>query len=60
VGLKNTPVNNEQGTAVVGSNVYCYDGQFFFWPYPSGGDPSGSLFDAPYAPQGQSVSIATK
>ncbi len=42
VGKKNTPVNRQQGTVVVGSNLYCaeYDVEGIeFWHYPQGGNP---------------------
>lgn len=63
VGAKNTPVNNEQGTAVVASNDLCHYGSygyaFSFWRYPKGGNPEHLLFDGPNNPSGQAVSIAT-
>jgi len=63
VGNKNTPSNNQQGNAVVGTNVFCgFSGtgyEFSYWAYPAGGDPKHTLFDAPIDPAGQSVSIGT-
>jgi hypothetical protein len=55
VGNKNTPVNSQRGTAVVGPPG-CGSGLFDHWAYPSGTYVK-SLFDAPISPQGQSVSI---
>ncbi len=63
VGSENTPSNNQQGNAVVGTNVFCgFSGsgyEFSYWAYPAGGDPKHTLFDAPIDPAGQSVSIGT-
>jgi len=63
VGSKNTPSNNQQGNAVVGTNMLCgFSGtgyEFSYWAYPAGGDPKYTLFDAPIDPAGQSVSIGT-
>lgn len=42
VGKKNTPVNREQGTVVVGSNSYCLENDsegIEIWHYPQGGNP---------------------
>ena len=62
VGNQNTPLNNEQGNAVVGSNDQCHYGSgyaFSYWAYPAGGDPTHILFDGPNDPSGEAVSIAT-
>ena len=43
VGKKNTPVNDQRGTVVVGTNLWCVDGGsgggIKFWHYPQGGNP---------------------
>ena len=43
VGKKNTPVNDQQGKVVVGTNLWCVDGGtgnvIKFWHYPQGGKP---------------------
>ncbi|HVN68793.1 MAG TPA: hypothetical protein VMU38_03940 [Candidatus Binatia bacterium] len=57
VGTKNTPVNDQQGRIVLGSNHDC-TGTFDFWTYPGGGDPAMSLKLGPASTTGQSVSIA--
>jgi hypothetical protein len=62
VGNQNTPSNNAQGNAVVGSNDECHYGSgyaFSYWVYPNGGDPTHTLFDGPIDPSGEAVSIAT-
>jgi hypothetical protein len=62
VGSQNTPSNNAQGNAVVGSNDECHYGSgyaFSYWAYPSGGAPTHTLFDGPIDPSGEAVSIAT-
>jgi hypothetical protein len=42
VGKKNTPVNDTQGTALIGFNQFCSaksdEHPFELWPYPSGGN----------------------
>jgi hypothetical protein len=38
VGKSNTPINIQQGTAVVGGNDDC-EGNFDYWSYPAGGSP---------------------
>lgn len=46
VGKKNTPVNRQQGTQVVGSNIWCYDAgkpDVDIWSYPAGGNPVKSF-----------------
>jgi hypothetical protein len=55
VGAKNTPVNDKEGSAVVGGNQLCGSGAYGFWHYPAGGSPFKE-FD--YVSNGQSVSIA--
>lgn len=57
VAAKNTPVNHERGTAVVGVNSAC-NHPIDYWPYPVGGDPTSSITDGPSNPQGVAVSIA--
>lgn len=53
VGHKNTPVNDKQSVAIVGSNEFCHT-YFRFWHYPKGGRPfKGSTLQS----AGQSVSI---
>lgn len=62
VGSQNTPSNRQQGNTVVSINTYCDYGSgyaFLYWPYPTGGGPTHTLFDGPIDPSGQSVSIAT-
>jgi len=56
VGTKNTPVNDKQGTAVIGGNLACDgSGGLAFWHYPTGGNPYRSVG---FAPAGEAVSIA--
>lgn len=55
VGDKNTPVNDVQGTEVIGGNDLC-ENRFDIWPYPAGGDES-SHFDGAAYTHGQAVSI---
>jgi hypothetical protein len=57
VGKKNTPLNREQGTVVLGPSVACRD-QFYYWAYPAGGDPTKTLA-YPALADGEAVSIAT-
>jgi hypothetical protein len=41
LGTKNTPVNDRQGSVVVGSNLYCASAgtpSIEYWHYPAGGD----------------------
>lgn len=57
VGASNTPVNEEQGTMVVGGNLSCKH-RFDYWAYPAGGNPAKTLQSAPEEPYGASVSIA--
>ena len=49
VGKSNTPVSSQQGTVVVGGNLYC-KGRFDYWTYPSGGNPTKTLKSAPKSP----------
>lgn len=56
IGKENTPVNDAQGTAVAGSNLWCTK-RFDLWAYPTGKYES-SLKSAPAEPTGESVSIA--
>jgi hypothetical protein len=56
VGKKNTPLNREEGTTVLGPSLACRN-QFYFWAYPAGGSPTKTLA-YPALPDGQSVSIA--
>jgi|HubBroStandDraft_4_1064222.scaffolds.fasta_scaffold171772_1 hypothetical protein len=61
VGKNNTPVNHEQGTAVVGGNELPFDPCYYdfnSWSYPSGGTQQWSL-TLRYT-FGASVSIAKK
>jgi hypothetical protein len=61
VGKTNTPVNREEGTAVVGGNVRCADPTVDFWNYPGGGNPWKALITSLSStgqPEGASVSIA--
>jgi hypothetical protein len=61
LGRKNTPTNKIQGTAVVGSNLWCIQegyGKVNYWQYTAGGNPTSSLEHPPAEPYGQSVSIA--
>ncbi len=40
VGKKNTPINDSQGTVVLGTNSWCANGGYIeFWHYPQGGKP---------------------
>jgi hypothetical protein len=56
VGAKNTPVNDKQGTALIGGNLACDgSGGLAFWHYPTGGTPYRSVG---FAPAGEAVSIA--
>jgi hypothetical protein len=57
VGTKNTPVNDKQGTALIGGNLACDgSGGLAFWHYPPGGNPYRSVG---FAPAGEAVSIAS-
>ena len=60
VGTKNTPVNEKQGTVVVGGNSWCQASSqhLGFWHYPKGGNPFKTL-KLDYEPAGWSVSIGT-
>lgn len=57
VGNKNPPVNNEQGTAVIGTTYNCFD-RFDYWSYPAGGVPTSFFKFDSSRPSGESVSIA--
>ena len=57
VGTANTPVNNYEGYAVVGGNLYC-NNEVEIWAYPAGNEPLSTLRSAPAQPYGESVSIA--
>jgi len=58
VGKKNTPVNHEQGTTVVGANPSCYyEYSLDYWNYPAGGHPVESLYQQQETAEGVSVSI---
>jgi hypothetical protein len=57
VGAKNTPLNQTQGTAIVGGNLQCLS-LFNLWHYPAGGGPLSRLQSPPTQPFGESVSIA--
>jgi hypothetical protein len=62
VGKKNTPVNNRQGTVVLGANLWCADdgvGRVDYWHYPAGALPFKGLPSAPADPYGTTVSIGT-
>jgi hypothetical protein len=61
VGKRNTPVNDKQGDALVGVNLWCVDGgkgQVGYWHYPGGGMPYKDLSGASADPYGVAVSIA--
>jgi hypothetical protein len=62
LGEKNTPVNNRQGTVVLGPNLWCVDagkGAVDYWHYPAGGLPFKRLPSPPANPYGAAVSIGT-
>lgn len=58
VGTKNTPVNDTQGTGVLGFNFTCgiNPSHFRLWPYPAGGKPIRETDVA--SGGGEAVSIA--
>jgi hypothetical protein len=62
VGKKNTPVNDKQGNAVVGPNLWCESegkgGRVDYWHYPPGGMPYKNLSDPSGDPYGAAVSLA--
>jgi hypothetical protein len=61
VGKKNTPVNDKQGNANVGPNLWCNDAgtsKVDYWHYPAGGLPYKYLSSPPDEPYGAGVSIA--
>lgn len=39
LGKKNTPINDREGTVVLGPEYYCHPGSIDFWHYPGGADP---------------------
>lgn len=43
VGKKNTAINHERGTVVIGSNIGCQPYPVEFWRYPQGGQPVNSI-----------------
>lgn len=56
VGAKNTPVNDKQGSVLIGGNLACKSSSgLAFWHYPKGGDPYKSFG---FVPEGEAVSIA--
>jgi hypothetical protein len=61
VGKKNTPVNDKEGNANVGPNIWCESegkgGKVDYWHYPAGGQPYSSLSSPPPDPYGAVVSI---
>jgi hypothetical protein len=60
VGKKNTPANDQEGTAVVGVNFayYCAtEGKFDYWAYPAGGKPKQSFNLGDQFETGEAVSI---
>jgi hypothetical protein len=58
VGKKNTPVNVERGTTIVGANSSC-SRRFDRWAYPAGRQPARSG-DGPAEVGGNAVSLATR
>jgi hypothetical protein len=58
VGAKNTPVNDTQGTTVVGVNAAYVEPRLQYWRYPRGAKPyRRAREDVPDASNGTSVSI---
>jgi hypothetical protein len=59
VGKKNTPVNDKQGSVVVGANLWCDARRegVDYWHYPVAGQPYTYL-NSPAEPYGAAVSIA--
>jgi hypothetical protein len=62
VGKKNTPVNDAQGNAVVGPNLWCEaegkGGKVDYWHYPAGALPYKDVTSSSGNPYGAAVSIA--
>jgi hypothetical protein len=58
VGAKNTPVNDVEGTIVVGDDLPCNPTRVNYWAYPAGGEPQKTLYFGPSNPGYQAVSIA--
>jgi hypothetical protein len=63
VGPRNTPINDEQGTLVVGGNNFCLQLSeqtvpLSYWHYTRGGQPFKFAHPRPSAVSGQAVSIA--
>jgi hypothetical protein len=63
VGPKNTPINDEQGTVVVGGNNFCLQDSdqtvpLSYWRYTRGGHAFKYAHPRPSAVSGQAVSIA--
>jgi len=58
VGAKNTPVNDVEGTIVVGDDLSCNPTRVNYWAYPPGGEPQKTLHFGPSNPGYQAVSIA--
>jgi hypothetical protein len=56
VGVKNTPINDEQGKVLIGGDLATGCSRLAFWHYPSGADPYRSV--GSFAPVGAVVSIA--
>jgi hypothetical protein len=60
VGKKNTPVNDQLGTVVIGGNLACYHMTVDYWRYPAGRAPFKHLHHPrPSSANGESVSIRT-
>jgi hypothetical protein len=57
VGKKNTPVNQQEGNAIVGADYFCNHDALEFWHYPAGGNPFKAIA-LDEAPNGQAVSIS--
>ncbi|HET6276792.1 MAG TPA: hypothetical protein VFE16_12750 [Candidatus Cybelea sp.] len=57
VGEKNPPVNDQQGTSVVGA-VTMYANLIYVWKYPGGGRPVRKIANPPARPYSEAVSIA--
>jgi hypothetical protein len=61
VGPRNTPVNKDEGTVVIGGNILCAN-RFNYWSYPDseGGEPIVELKNAPAQPYGAAFSTLNK
>jgi hypothetical protein len=57
VGKRNTPVNRQEGDAIVGADYFCSSDALEFWHYPVGGNPFKTIA-LDEAPNGQAVSIS--